>query len=106
MSKEFESIMRGLQQVADYKRGDKSKCRVRVVDIPNIKPVQAFSKEEIKAIRQEANLPQARFAELLGVSPRSVEAWEAGKRKPTGTANRLFQLIKNDPSLIDNMILR
>jgi hypothetical protein len=31
MSKQFESIMRGLQQVADYKNGDKTKCRVRTI---------------------------------------------------------------------------
>jgi putative transcriptional regulator len=106
MSKQFESIMRGLQQVAEYKNGDKTKCRVRNVEIPNIEPVQEFSKDDIKSIRLKINLPQTHFAELLGVSSRSVEAWEAGTRKPTGTAKRLFQMINNNPNIVDSMVRR
>jgi len=49
-------------------------------------------------------LPQRYFAELLGVTLKSVEAWESGKRQPTGTAKRLFQLIEKEPSIINVVI--
>ncbi|MDR1755178.1 MAG: helix-turn-helix domain-containing protein [Eubacterium sp.] len=104
MSKQFESIMRGLQQVADYKNGDKTKCRVRTVAAHDIEPLAAYSKDEIRAIRHEKNFTQKDFAEILGVNKKTVEAWEAGTRKPTGTAVRLFQLMEKDPNIINHMV--
>ena len=104
MSKRGERVITSLQSVIDFQNGDTSKCRIRTVKTYNIEPIQEFSKEEIKAIRYKTNLPQTGFAELLGVSSRSVEAWEAGTRKPTGTAKRLFQLIEKDPNIISAII--
>ena len=100
----FESIMEGLQQAIDFKNGDTSKGRVRLVEVPNIEPVTEYSKEKIKEIRQRINLPQKYFAELVGVTPKAVEAWETGTRKPTGTAKRLFQLMENDPNIMNSLI--
>ena len=107
MSKQFKSIKRGLEQIIAFENGDTSvKCRVRTVTVPDIVPVAEYSKEKIKEIRQKTNLPQKYFAELVGVSPRSVEAWEAGTRKPTGTAKRLFQMIDKNPNALDSIIRR
>jgi len=106
MSEQFESIMKGLEQIAAYKRGDKTKCRVRVVTIPDIEPLTEFPKEKIKEIRLKNNFTQEHFSEVLGVTKKSVEAWETGKRKPTGTAKRLFQLIEKDPAVINYMVRR
>ncbi len=33
------------------------------------------------------------FAQYLGVSPKTVEAWEAGKNKPSGSSSRLLELL-------------
>jgi len=100
----FESLVEALNQAIAYEKGDKSMGRVRHATVPDIEPVADYSKEEIKEIRQKTNLPQRYFAELVGVSTRAVEAWETGKRKPTGSAKRLFQLIEKDPSIINIMI--
>jgi len=101
---QYESIMEALEQAIAFKNGDKSMGRVRVVTIPDIEPIADYSKEKIKEIRQKTNLPQKYFAELVGVSPRAVEAWETGKRKPTGSAKRLFQLIEKDPNVISTIM--
>ena len=100
----YESIMTGLQQAIDFEKGDTSKGRIRIVEIPVIEPLNEYPKEKIKELRQKVNLPQKYFAELLGVTLKSVEAWETGKRKPTGSAKRLFQLIEKDPNLINSVI--
>ena len=100
----YESIMEGLQQAVDFKKGDTSKGRIRIVKIPDIEPINEYPKEKIKALRQKVNLPQKYFAELLGVNLKSVEAWETGKRQPTGTAKRLFQLIEKDPAIFNTFI--
>ena len=100
----YESIMTGLQQAIDFEKGDSSKGRIRIVEIPVIEPLNEYPKEKIKELRQKINLPQKYFAELLGVTLKSVEAWETGKRKPTGSAKRLFQLIEKDPNLVNSVI--
>jgi DNA-binding transcriptional regulator YiaG len=38
--------------------------------------------EQIRAARKEAGLTQAKLAEKLGVSLRTIESWEAGVRQP------------------------
>jgi len=101
---QFESLVEALNQAIDYKKGNKALGRVRIVSIPDIEPIAEYSKEKIKEIRKQINLPQKYFAELIGVTPRAVEAWEAGTRKPTGTAKRLFQLIEKNPNVIKSMI--
>jgi putative transcriptional regulator len=100
----FESLAEALNQAIEYEKGNKSMGRLRISTIPDIEPVAEYSKEKIKEIRQKTNLPQKYFAELLGVSPRAVEAWETDKRKPAGSAKRLFQLIDKDPNLIISMM--
>jgi putative transcriptional regulator len=100
----FESLVEALGQAIDYEKGNKKTARVRVATVPDIVPIANYSKEKIREIRYTTNLPQKHFAELFGVSQRSVEAWEAGTRKPTGSAKRLFQLIERDPTIINNMI--
>ncbi|MCL1794731.1 MAG: helix-turn-helix domain-containing protein [Oscillospiraceae bacterium] len=100
----YESIMTGLQQAIDFEKGDTSKGRIRIVEMPEIEPLNEYPKEKIKELRQKVNLPQKYFAELLGVTIKSVEAWESGKRQPTGTAKRLFQLIEKDPNVVNIMM--
>ena len=100
----YESIMEGLQQAIDFEKGDISKGRIRIVEIPIIEPLNEYPKEKIKELRQKVNLPQKYFAELLGVTLKSVEAWETGKRKPTGSTKRLFQLIDKDPALVNSIM--
>ena len=47
--------------------------------------------------------PQKGFASILGVSSRTVEAWEAGKSNPSPTARNLIFLISQDHSLIHKL---
>ena len=42
-------------------------------------------------------MTQATFAEAIGVSVKTVEAWEAGTNKPIGIARRFLSVIKTDP---------
>lgn len=42
--------------------------------------------QQIKKARIKAGLSRRDLAEVCGVSPRTVEAWEQGLRKPSGPA--------------------
>lgn len=90
-NKAFESIMQGLSESLEYAKGDDSKARrmhVTVAELPN------FHDKEIKQIRENLNLTQKNFAYVLGVSPKTVEAWESGRNTPQGIAQRFLQLLQ------------
>ena len=105
MSERGTRLIEALQNVIDFQNGDTSKCIVRKRK-SHAKPLKEYTQEEIKAVRSKNNISQRLFAEILGVTPQAVEAWEAGKRKPTGTAVRLFQLIEHDNSIIDALLIK
>ena len=50
-------------------------------------------------IRLSFGMTQATFAEAIGVSVKTVEAWEAGTNKPIGIARRFLSVIKSDPEI-------
>jgi putative transcriptional regulator len=91
-----EPMKRGSTEAADYRQGN---IRARKTK-PTIKPVDTFSRSEIKRIRQQTGLSQAMFAGSLGVSPKTVEAWESGRNKPEGASRRLLEIVRDDPGFL------
>ena len=91
----FSGIMDGLQEALAYTKGKAAAdtfARKRSLPVVNVSEVRA-----------ELAMTQKAFAELLGVSCRTVEAWESGKSTPTPTAKKLMFLIKEDPSLVQKL---
>ena len=54
----------------------------------------------IVEIRQNINMSQAEFAKLLGVSVRTLQEWEQGRRKPSGAAASLILLAEKRPDVL------
>ena len=104
MSKEaFDSIMTGLNEALEYAKGDKTKGRSRIREMPpEIKPIKEYSKDDIRAIRINLNLSQRAFADVLGVSAKTVEAWESGINSPAGSSSRIIELLEKDEHLLEN----
>ncbi len=50
--------------------------------------------------RLKSGLTQARFAALLGVSKRTLEQWEQGRRKPSGAAKTLIRVAELYPGVL------
>ncbi|MES2685021.1 MAG: helix-turn-helix domain-containing protein [Pseudomonadota bacterium] len=50
--------------------------------------------------RQKAGLSQKRFAELMGVSIRTLQDWEQGRRNPSGAAASLLQVASQRPDVL------
>jgi putative transcriptional regulator len=103
MSKQFESMMEGLNELLEYAKGDKTKCRVRVVEIPDIQvqPLKQYNKEELRNIRLRNNLTLKTFADCFGVSQKTVESWERGENTPSGSSIRLFQLLEKNSCVLE-----
>jgi putative transcriptional regulator len=72
-------ILEGLRQL---KRGEHG----RVITVPLV-----------SRIRERTGLSQARFAELLGVSVRTLQEWEQGRRAPSGAARTLLLIAAKNP---------
>ncbi len=53
--------------------------------------------------RLKAGLTQAQFAELLGVSRRTLEQWEQGRREPSGAAKTLIRVAELHPEVLREM---
>ncbi len=53
--------------------------------------------ENVQRIREHTGLSQSAFAALLGVSMRTLQDWEQGRRKPTGPARALLRVAERHP---------
>ena len=91
----FDEIKSGLMEAIAYERGELTEgVRVHKVTIAEVKD---FSPAEVRQIRIDAGMTQNTFAVCLGVSKKSVEAWEGGRSRPDGPARRLLGLMEPDP---------
>ena len=50
--------------------------------------------------RAKTGLSQQDFARLLGVSPRTLQDWEQGRRHPTGAAKTLLRVAASHPEVL------
>ena len=62
--------------------------------------VTAVELNEVAEARQKAGLSQAQFAELLGISKRTLQDWEQGRRSPSGAAQALIRIAKRHPEVV------
>jgi putative transcriptional regulator len=51
----------------------------------------------IAMTRERTGLSQAQFAALLGVSVRTLQEWEQGRRAPSGAARTLLMIAAKNP---------
>ena len=54
----------------------------------------------VTQIREATGLSQARFAQLLGVSVRTLQEWEQGRRFPSGAARTLLLIAERNPKAL------
>ena len=74
-------ILEGLRELKCEEHG-------RIVNLPDV----AYVREKV--------LSQARFAELLGVSVRTLQDWEQGRRSPSGAARTLLAIADRNPGVL------
>lgn len=95
------SIVNGLNQALAHSKGNKSfvvsEKKHSILPLPN------YTSNDIKVIRKRINLSQNLFAKALGVSKKTVEAWESGRNIPQGPAQRILFIIKNNPVILNEL---
>ncbi|HOR79465.1 MAG TPA: helix-turn-helix domain-containing protein [Sphaerochaeta sp.] len=94
--------MQGLDEAVKYQEGKIDARKTKIT----VKQVESFSSEDIKQIRKQVGLSQIVFASSLGVSKKTVEAWERGRNTPAGPSRRLLQLIRDNPEVIEQYMIK
>ena len=74
-----------LEGIHEIKRGEHG----RVINVPSV-----------SAIREKTGLSQKQFARLLGVSVRTLQEWEQGRRAPSGAARTLLRIAAKNPRAV------
>ena len=88
MPTELETFKRDLLESVRQMRQGKA-ARVTAVKLP----------QAVEA-RSRTGLSQQDFARLLGVSPRTLQDWEQGRREPTGAARTLLRVAVSHPEVL------
>ena len=83
----YAEVKEGLKEMVAIEQGEKEPLRVHRV----------FTSADIKALREKAGVSQRAFAAMLGVSSRTLQDWEQGRRTPTGPAMNLLRLYEAMP---------
>ena len=78
-----------LQGIREIKRGEHG----RVFNVP-----------DIAKTRERTGLSQSRFAELLGVSVRTLQDWEQGRAQPDGPARAYLLVILREPRAVERAL--
>ena len=60
---------------------------------------------DVKAIREKISLSQSEFARLFGLSKRTLEHWEHGRRVPSGPARAFLTVIAREPDAVRRALL-
>ena len=81
-------ILEGIQEVKAHKAG-KIQLRVRQLSEPSTPQI----------IRKKLALSQSAFAGMMGVSLRTIQDWEQGRRNPSGPAKSLLRIAEQHPKV-------
>ena len=82
MSERFESIKKGVEEAIAWKRGKKTRSRIR-----------KYTAMDVSKIRKKTKMTQKEFSESFSIPLSTLRQWEQGKRVPQGPAQALLKII-------------
>ena len=86
---DFEKLCESIKEAGAIKKGKRKPSRTFVHANP-----------DPKQIRERLGLSQSRFAAIIGVSVRTIQNWEQGRRQPEGPAKALLRVVDRDPEAV------
>ncbi len=89
----FDELAASVREGGKILRGRAKPSRKFVVEAPNV-----------KKIRSSYKLSQPEFAALIGISVKTLQNWEQGRRAPEGAARVLLQVAAKHPDVIWDVV--
>ena len=89
----FDELLESVREGGAILRGEKEASRRFVVESP-----------DVRNIRERYKLSQSEFAAFLGISVKTVQNWEQGRRNPRGTARVLLQVAAKHPDVVWDVV--
>ncbi len=84
----FDDLVQSLKEAKAISKGKAKASRRFEVASP-----------DVKAVRERVGLSQSEFAQLMRVSIKTLQNWEQRRRKPTGPAVALLQIVSAAPDV-------
>ena len=78
-----------LEGIREIKRGEHGRVIRRVINDP-----------PVSSVRDRTGLSQSQFAQLVGVSVRTLQEWKQGRRAPSGAARTLLRIVAKNPRIL------
>ena len=96
MRKTKSAILEAVHETAQglHQAGIMNKTTLREFDHLCLPPIAPLESEQIRQIREATHVSQAVFARWLNISVSTIQKWEVGQKKPTGTALKLLHLVE------------
>ncbi|HUS89273.1 MAG TPA: NadS family protein [Desulfosporosinus sp.] len=85
----FEKLVASIKEAGEIKAGRQKPSRIYEIEPP-----------EIKTVREKLNVSQNEFSLMIGVSVRTLQNWEQGRRKPEGPAKALLRVASRNPKAV------
>ncbi len=89
MTKMFDDLMTGLDEVDAFLAGETAGYKVNLPD-----------RVDVKGIRKRLKMTQARFSATFGFSLDAVKHWEGGRRTPESSARAFLTVIAKNPAAV------
>ena len=87
--KDFKKLVESVNQMGGIIRGD---------SIPHRRTT--LNKIDVRGLRDKLSLTQSEFANMIGVSVRTLQNWEQGRREPEGPAKALLRVVEREPKAV------
>jgi putative transcriptional regulator len=103
-----ERLLRSARQAAEIKQGSATAARTSRHKLTSrevvVREPPRYDATRIRRLREELGVSQTVFANMLGVQPPTVRAWEQEQKEPSGSARRLLEIYEQRPTLAEATI--
>jgi putative transcriptional regulator len=86
---DFQKLLLSVKQMGTLMRSEKlTHRRTTLTDL------------NVKRLRERTGLTQSDFSQMIGVSIRTLQNWEQGRREPEGPAKALLRVVERNPEAV------
>jgi putative transcriptional regulator len=91
--KDFQKLVESVKQMGKIMRGQ---------NVPHRRTV--LTTVDVKGLRERLGLTQNQFSGMIGVSIKTLQNWEQGRREPEGPAKALLRVVEKEPQMVLNAL--